>query len=143
MRQKRVWRYYCDFCRKANCSRYSISEHEKHCTNNPNRTCRMCAALEQKQPPLSALISLLPDPDAYIDNRTDAEVWEGALLSPFDKALKEALSLLRTRAGNCPACVLAALRQAKIPLPLSDFDFEAECKAIWEQANEDRNAYLQ
>jgi hypothetical protein len=34
--------YYCDFCKKHSLSSYTIKEHEKHCTCNPNRECKMC-----------------------------------------------------------------------------------------------------
>jgi hypothetical protein len=35
--------------------------------------------------------------------------------------------------------MLAALRQAKIPVPmLSGFDYTAETKAVWQQVNEER-----
>lgn len=42
MEKKKVWRYYCDFCKKSNCSGAAMSKHEKHCTSNPDRECRMC-----------------------------------------------------------------------------------------------------
>lgn len=32
--------YYCDFCKKK--SLRSLKEHEKHCTANPDRSCRLC-----------------------------------------------------------------------------------------------------
>lgn len=32
--------YYCDYCSKK--SLRSLVIHEKHCTANPNRTCRLC-----------------------------------------------------------------------------------------------------
>lgn len=103
----------------------------------------MCVALEHKQPPLSDLIAILPNSSALTDTRTDEEAWN-LVLSPLDKALKAALPLLRARAGNCPACILAALRQAKISLPLEGFDFSAECKQAFEKSNEEwAGQYLQ
>jgi hypothetical protein len=32
--------YYCDFCKKK--SLRSLKNHEKHCTGNPDRECRLC-----------------------------------------------------------------------------------------------------
>lgn len=143
MRKKQVWRYYCDFCKKAGCHGGHMKNHEARCTNNPNRICGMCVALEHKQPPLSDLIAILPNSSALTDTRTDEEAWN-LVLSPLDKALKAALPLLRARAGNCPACILAALRQAKISLPLEGFDFSAECKQAFEKSNEEwAGQYLQ
>lgn len=34
--------YYCDFCKKSNRSASAMSKHEKHCTLNPKRECRLC-----------------------------------------------------------------------------------------------------
>ena len=34
--------YYCDFCKKKGMSASAMSVHEKHCTLNPNRQCRLC-----------------------------------------------------------------------------------------------------
>lgn len=34
--------YYCDFCKKKGMSAASMSKHEKHCTLNSNRQCRLC-----------------------------------------------------------------------------------------------------
>lgn len=35
-------RYYCDYCKKSSGGSYAMKLHEAHCTNNPNRKCRMC-----------------------------------------------------------------------------------------------------
>ena len=34
--------YYCDYCNKRYLSKYWCMKHEKHCTANINRECRMC-----------------------------------------------------------------------------------------------------
>jgi len=34
--------YYCDFCKKHSLSPPSLAKHEKHCTMNPDRECRLC-----------------------------------------------------------------------------------------------------
>lgn len=40
MKVKRKIVYYCDFCKKK--SLRSLKIHEKHCTANPDRECRLC-----------------------------------------------------------------------------------------------------
>lgn len=40
MKVKKKNVYYCDFCKKK--SLRSLKEHEKHCTANPDRECRLC-----------------------------------------------------------------------------------------------------
>ncbi len=140
MRRKRVWRYYCDFCKKSNCSGPAMKEHEIHCTNNPSRICRMCDVLETRHTPLEELIALLPDPNMP-DTRTDDEIWWDKPLSPLYAALSEALPILRKKADGCPVCMFAALRQAKIPPDRELFDLEAECKSALESSNIERYEY--
>lgn len=135
MTRRQVWQYWCGFCGKHNLSAASIASHEKHCTKNPDRICRMCIASGGEQLPISELSKCidisLPD---------------------------EGLDRLRGRAtGQCPACILATLlqcgahrpgytlmypsvvrvmclnMQAEIP-----FDFKAECKSWWDEQNNAR-----
>lgn len=96
MKRYQTWRYKCDFCGKANCSGGAIAKHELHCTKNPNRACRMCAAVGDKQAPMADLIAAIK----Y------GESDELGFRSTFRK-----IDALRSVAHNCPACILAALRQ--------------------------------
>src|SRR5688572_17673310 len=34
--------YYCDYCKKRSLAANHMKTHEKHCTNNPDRQCRLC-----------------------------------------------------------------------------------------------------
>ena len=36
--------YYCEFCNKH--SLRTLVEHEKHCTANPSRVCKLCEIFE-------------------------------------------------------------------------------------------------
>lgn len=131
MTRRQVWQYWCEHCGKHNLSAASIAQHEKHCTKNPARICRMCKASGGEQLPIEELAKCidisLPD---------------------------EGLSMLRTVSGHCPACMLAALLQCgayrpgytlmtagyvrgmlELPEP---FDFKAECKAWWDEFNNER-----
>ena len=33
--------FYCEFCRKYKLTSFAMGVHEKHCTMNPDRVCRM------------------------------------------------------------------------------------------------------
>lgn len=134
MTRRQVWQYWCDHCGKHNLSAASIAQHEKHCTKNPARVCRMCKASGGEQLPIEELAKCidisLPD---------------------------EGLDRLRDASGNCPACMLAALRQCGAYRPgytlmyspmlrnlcignLPDgFDFKAEAKSWWDEFNNERN----
>jgi len=132
MRRKRVYRYYCEHCKKSNCSLPAMRKHERRCTMNPERECGMCMAAENYQISVRKLTSLLPNPNDYLI-KTE---WGDEFHANFDKALKPALEALRSKADNCPACILAAIRQAGIPGPaVRDFNFTAECKTFWNDIN--------
>lgn len=123
MRKKQVWRYYCDHCGKGSLSGGHMRNHERHCTANPNRECRMHKHFDEPQRPVAELMAALDE------------------LSRPDYGLPE----LRRLAGNCPMCILAAVRQSGItkwdgdpespPLEL-DFNFKNELKAHWETINQ-------
>jgi hypothetical protein len=85
MRKKKVWRYYCEWCKKSGCSAGHMKNHEKHCTNNPNRDCKMCSVSGGYQEDIKTLIRVLK--------------YEG-------------LNALRDKCFTCPACMLAAIRQS-------------------------------
>ena len=134
MKTTRVNRYNCDHCGKRGYSVPHMKRHEKHCTMNPNRTCRVCVLLEEHQGPVGLLEAMLPDSGEYL--MTD----ESGVLS-FQSALTDAanaaLPALREAANNCPACILAAIRQRGIPVAeVSDFDWSKEMEAVWDDMNE-------
>lgn len=123
MNSKKVTRYYCDFCRKGSLSAAAMRKHEKGCTNNPQRVCGLCATLKNEQRPMDELTAVLAvEKDGY--------------------GMKELRELCR----NCPACILAAIRQSKIitktleqyPYDYVDlqFDFKQELQAFWDAHND-------
>lgn len=136
MRTKKVNRYWCDHCNKAGLSRSAMYRHEKHCTLNPLRSCRVCNLLNGggHGVPMNDLIAMLPDSTAY-----HAEQFGDIEHSALIAAVKVALPLLRKAVEDCPACVMAALRQANIPVPMvDDFNFNAEMAEIFSTINEER-----
>lgn len=143
MRKRKVWRYYCDFCKKAGCSGGHLKNHEKHCTLNPNRDCGMCKARELEQPDLSKAILLLPNPDEYLSRETDCDgdnifICFDGLEDAVDKVLPE----LRDFVENCPACIMAALRQRGIPVPVAKkFNYRDECQYMWAELNRNQEDY--
>ncbi len=141
MRMKTVKRYWCDHCNKAGLARVAMERHEQHCTMNPARDCRVCTIINGGHhvgaEAMAALAAILPSPDAW-----DAEMrsMDGPCRRPdhitattlFFNALGAAMPKLREATDNCPACILAALRQAKIPIPCVDgFDFKAEMRRVF------------
>lgn len=132
------WRYYCEFCKKAGNSAFHMSQHEAGCTLNPDRKCRMCNFVGAVQESIGALTALLPDPKAFEDKYegTDIVCFKG-----LEVAVAAALPALREITNDCPACIMAALRQKGIPVPCAEgFNFTKECKSIFDDVNEERHA---
>jgi len=95
MKQRRVWRYTCEFCRKSGCGKAAMRDHEGRCFKNPNRGCPVCEArwpLEQLAAPMAAL--------AQINAENEA-----ALIEAIGQAV-----------DHCPACTCAAINQGPLPM---------------------------
>jgi len=96
-----------------------MRKHEKHCTMNPERECRMCVHVSGGQ------------------SHTVGENIEAARADPIK------LEYLREMTESCPACIFAALRQGKFQIgdrfgpegmePGADFNYSTECKEFWDE----------
>ena len=132
MKTKRVNRYYCEFCKKSGGAKGHMAHHEVRCTLNPNRLCGMCGLIDNNQPDIKDLISLLPLPYDFYQSSMEFEGYSG-----LSEAIEKVMPELREKSGNCPACIMAALRQRGIPVPCAQsFNFTQECKEIWKDINE-------
>lgn len=104
-------RYFCDYCGKSTGHSASTRTHEAGCYLNPNRTCSHCEAEKFRAPPLSLLIGWL----------LEAKV--------------EGMEMLRQMSGNCPACMLAAIKQSQrlagTGLRYLDFNYPTENRRFW------------
>jgi hypothetical protein len=132
MKIKTVKKYTCDHCGKSKYAAGAMRKHEQGCTKNPARVCRMCQFAEHEQQPITYLITLLPDASKL--NDVDWIIDEELI-----KQVNAALPALREATNHCPACIMAALRQAGIPVPLaSDFDYTKEVRWFWKQYDDSR-----
>jgi len=87
-----------------------------------------------EQQPTSKLLEVLPDPIKLLIKRDDGYGYEIQDWSAVEKELEIALPKLRDLVENCPACIMAALRQKNIPVPIAGglgFNFTEECKSVW------------
>lgn len=119
---KMVKLYSCGFCGKSGLSASHMSRHEKHCTANPDRICRMCALVGEKPINLKAAIVTLPkltDFDGVEDEFGHVSYigLEDAIKEPFAQIVKQAA---------CPACTLAIIRQSGLPAMAFDFNYKKE-----------------
>ena len=121
-------RAWCDYCQKGLWSVKKMEVHEKHCTMNPNRVCRVCKTLLGQEPtPLQELIAvckgIVPNPEA---------------IGFTDVCCDRLHNDLYRAAQQCPACEMAALRQSRIPCTaVPGFDFTAQMQAIWDDVNDE------
>ncbi len=147
MRIKKVNRYWCDFCNKAGLQAGAMRKHELHCTLNINRKCRVCDLLvDDDHASLDELIAMLPDSVAYNQSGQPlVSTMEETTHYKLAKEIECVLPSFRIAAGNCPACMLAALRIKKIPVPMvDDFDFASEMKSVlaaWNERQRDDRGY--
>lgn len=118
MRSVKRWRYYCDFCKRANMQKASMAKHERGCTLNPDRVCGLCAQMGNPTKPIAELLVSF-----------ESGGW---------KAVGEITD-------NCPACILAAIRQFNKTRPdreeqmwPEDFDFKKELASFWADMNSAR-----
>lgn len=139
MRAVKRWRYYCDHCKKSGMSRFHMGNHEKSCTMNPARECKLCVWLSGGSPTtLPELLAVLPDPAQFVIKHPPENLGFGLGDIPgYDSTDDDAMRLaahavlpkLREMTENCPVCILAALRQKGIPVPVvTDFNFTSEMK---------------
>ncbi len=134
---KKVNRYYCEWCKKSGCAAGHMRKHEERCTLNPGRKCGVCGMLDGEQRPMVELVEMLPNVEEYKSyGRVVGKEYE-VFDSTLTTATNEALPRLREVANNCPACILAAIRQAGIPVELvTDFDWKTEMEGAWAEFNE-------
>lgn len=111
MKTKKVNRYYCDFCGKGGGAAGHMRRHEERCTLNPQRVCGMCSFAEFAPKPLAELVALLPDPEHYEkhNDEFDYDYYDG-----LDEAVELIWDDFKGAADDCPACMLAAIRQAGV-----------------------------
>lgn len=139
---KKVTRYYCEHCKKAGGAAYYMQRHEEHCTLNPNRKCRACLLLDGggTYGRMAEIALILPAENPF---KLPYSEQSGKKEHVFLKELEQILPALREATDNCPACIMAILRQSKIPVPaVAGFDFKKEMAAIFsEQEQDDREVY--
>ncbi len=138
MIRKKVWQYKCEFCGKKKYSAGHMAKHERRCTMNPNRECGMCKIMGQGPIKLQELIAVLPNAEEYkvreFDPITGADM--GISFRGLEDAVEAVWPEVRRRAQECPACLMAAVRQRGIPVPLTPLNFTKESEAIWSEFNQ-------
>jgi hypothetical protein len=137
-------KYTCDFCGKAMYAAGPMATHEKHCTMNPARHCRM----DHEHVDLADLIAMIPDAEQFRTEDVDAlphdhiryedppgsPPW-GYRVPPG--TYEDAVERIQAACDECPLCTFAALRQSGVPMYLVKFfKLKDELAAWWSAVNE-------
>jgi len=137
VRIKKVNRYWCDFCNRGMLSAGGMRNHEKHCTKNPDRACKVCSLIGGYTATMNELIAILPSSAAYHADYSNNDLYRKLYVET-----EEAMPKLREATDNCPACIMAALRQANIPVPMVEsFNFTTEMKTIFKEVAEEARSW--
>lgn len=128
--------YYCDYCKKKGLSASAMSKHEKHCTGNSDRECRMCG----NQHDYSLIIKgfnkrykiVRDDTLNFVDLSMDKIEWIGKPIT---------LDEIHDITEGCPACTLTIMRLSGLNDWLFNdvlhFDYIEEVKKWWAEVNKE------
>lgn len=138
MKTKRKIVYYCDFCSKK--SLRSLKVHEKHCTANPDRECRLCEQLSIRE-----IIEKYRKYFYLREAKGKIFEWESSKIIPVFKkkfTLKDIINELDYR---CPNCILTIIRCLGLNRyyfkgKFEYFDYKKEMEDWWEAAKEEQRA---
>ncbi len=128
--------YYCDFCNKRMLSAWSMAKHEKHCTANPNRECRLCKNNPDIKTFIEELKSRFEVKETTNDNGFTEQkvIWKGKEIT---------MNEIEAFTDSCPMCTFAILRQTKLNYSVFKFnyDFEKKLSEWWAEVNEREREY--
>ena len=129
--------YYCEFCSKRGLSAYHILKHEKHCTANPDRRCRLRGnnSLMEEIEKLKSRFEIIENELDFIDdifttNDHYTVEWKGEKIT-----IDEILDIT----DGCPNCTLAILRQTRLNWHLFDikYDYQKELSGWWKEKHKE------
>ena len=123
--------YYCEYCNKHGLSASHISQHEKHCTRNLNRECRLCGNITGYKEEIESLKKRFKVITEKIEEGfTSIRVeWIGKEIT---------LDEIRDLVHDCPVCILSVMRLTGLTSGWHNFDFnyKQELKDHWKEQNE-------
>lgn len=126
--------YYCEHCSKKGLAANHIRNHEGRCTNNPHRYCGVCEMSGHTSVTVERLkmrFTLADNPIVAFRDHEDVYDPDANYDEKLVTWIGEPITLqeIRRLADDCPACILAILRQTGLNLHyfhLEKFDFKKE-----------------
>lgn len=125
--------YYCDFCKKRGLR--SLKVHEKHCTANPDRVCRLCDNISVKR-----IIEKYKTYFKIIEKDMDTFGETLGIKYSKDFTLEDIKNELDY---YCPNCILTIIRCVGLNRwyfgKKFKFDYQQELNEWWRAANKERS----
>ena len=122
--------YYCDFCKKR--ALRSLAQHERHCTGNPDRECRLCENRDIKE-----IIRKYREFFIIAETNTLQE-WPEKPIFKKEFTLQNIIDELDYR---CPNCILTIIRALGLNHwyfdKKFDFHYKKELEDWWKINNEE------
>jgi len=139
MHAKKKYVYYCDFCNKK--SLRSLKIHEKHCTANPDRECRLCDNKSIK-PIIEKYRKYFYLREIKKHLFSDPGMAEVATIIPVFKKKFTLKDLINELDYRCPNCILAIIRCLGLNRyyfkgKFEYFDYKKELDKWWAISNEE------
>lgn len=128
--------YYCEYCKKKLMRKSSMENHERHCTANPNRECRLCDGNS-----VSDVIEKYKNSYKIVTEHGEF----GDITSVVWKENKPiTLEDIKKDIGYCPNCILTLLRCSGLSNPIFciNFDYKKELQEWWDEKNADSTNYI-
>ena len=129
--------YYCEYCKKK--SLRSVKIHEKHCTANPDRACRLC-----DNKPIKPIVKKY---QKYFHIRETKSLhpiseWDEIKITPVFNKKFTLSGLINELDYECPNCILALIRCLGLNRwymeKKYEFNYQKALANWWSVANEEQ-----
>ena len=147
MKKKKRIVYYCDFCKKRLMRINAMVQHEKHCTANLDRKCRICEN-NNVLPDYREILKKLKTRYIICESQTDTGLMHNLIGTSIKWINKEITrDTLANLTDGCPACMLTLWRAIDDIAKPQDFNYKKELEIWWNEINAlkreemDYNAY--
>ena len=130
MREKIKTVYYCDYCSKRYLIKSACEKHEKHCTANIDRDCRMCNMSDPEN-----LRELIQKYNNQFDVHTieDNPIFGMPSFETYEIENSPKAEDILEDVDGCPMCALTIIRKLKYPI---DWDYKKQIEIWWNDNRE-------
>jgi len=120
--------YYCEYCNKH--SLKPLLQHEKYCTSNINRECRVCKEHRNYE----SIINEFKKRYEFVEEEIKML---GKIFRKIDqfKWLGEPITIqeIKDSVDDCPACTLTIIKHIDAKYMNLDFDYKDEMEKRWKE----------